>query len=316
MVHQLCGNANRLQIVVPATRARERSSVNVNELVAIDVHCHAEVSCRQPADETWKAYEQAASKYFNSAERPTIAETIAYYRSLKIGLVMFTVDSEYQIGARRIPNREVCDAAHENSDMMVAFASIDPHKGKMAVREARELLQAGVVKGFKFHPTLQGFFPNDRMAYELYEVIAEHKCPAIFHSGHSGIGTGMRGGGGLRLKYSNPIYLDDVAADFPDMTVVIAHPSWPWQDEALSVCLHKPNVYIDLSGWLPKYFPPQLVQYANTLLKRKMLFGSDFPLIAPDRWIQEFRNAGFRPEVHDLILKENAISALKLQAAT
>ena len=101
------------------------------------------------------------------------------------------------------------------------------------------------------------------MAYKLYEVIAEHKLPAIFHSGHSGIGTGMPGGGGMRLKYSNPIHVDDVAVDFPDMKIIIAHPSWPWQDEALSVCLHKPNVYIDLSGWSPKYFPPQLVQYAN-----------------------------------------------------
>ena len=86
--------------------------------------------------------------------------------------------------------------------MMMAFASIDPHKGKMGVREARDLIKAGVIKGFKFHPTVQGFFPNDRMAYALYEVIAEHKLPAMFHSGHSGIGTGMPGGGGLRLKYS------------------------------------------------------------------------------------------------------------------
>lgn len=182
----------------------------------------------------------------------------------------------------------------------------------MGVREARRLIEDGVIRGFKFHPTLQGFFPNDRMAYRLYEVIAEHKLPAIFHSGHSGMGTGMPGGGGLRLKYSNPIHLDDVAADFPDMTVIIAHPSWPWQDEALSVCLHKPNVYIDLSGWSPKYFPPQLVQYANTQLKTKMLFGSDYPLITPDRWIQDFQQAGFRPEVHDLILKQNAIRALRL----
>ena len=91
--------------------------------------------------------------------------------------------------------------------------------------------------------------------------IAAAKLPAVFHSGHSGMGTGMPGGGGLRLKYSNPIHLDDVAVDFPDMKIIIAHPSWPWQDEALSVCLHKPNVYIDLSGWSPKYFPPQLIQY-------------------------------------------------------
>jgi uncharacterized protein len=161
---------------------------------------------------------------------------------------------------------------------------------------------------------VQGFYANDRMAYPLYEVIAEYGLPAIFHSGHSGIGSGMPGGGGLRLKYSEPIHLDDVAADFPDMKVVIAHPSWPWQDEALSICLHKPNVYIDLSGWSPKYFPPQLVQYANSLLKERMLFASDFPLIHPDRWLDDFQKAGFKPEVHQLLLKDNAVRLLGLGA--
>jgi predicted TIM-barrel fold metal-dependent hydrolase len=286
--------------------------VNVKNLIAIDVHTHADVSCRQPPDEVWQAYEDAASKYFKAGKRPTITDTIAYYRERKIGLVMFTVDAEHEIGAKRIPNEEVRDAARANSDLMIAFASIDPHKGKMGVREARRLIAEGGIKGFKFHPTEQGFFPNDRIAYGLYEVIAEHKLAALFHSGHSGIGTGMRGGGGMRLKYSNPIYLDDVAADFPDMTIIIAHPSWPWQDEALSVCLHKPNVYIDLSGWSPKYFPPQLVQYANTQLRHKMLFGSDYPFITPDRWMKDFKEAGFRPEVHELILKDNAIAALRL----
>ena len=285
--------------------------MKTDDLIAIDVHTHAEVSCRQPTDDVWQEYEDAASKYFKAGKRPTIPETIAYYRERKIGLVMFTVDSEHEIGSRRIPNEEILEAAHANSDMMVAFASIDPHKGKFGAREARRLIADGV-RGFKFHPTCQGFFPNDRMAYKLYEVIAEHKLPAIFHSGHSGIGTGMRGGGGMRLKYSNPIHVDDVAVDFPDMKIIIAHPSWPWQDEALSVCLHKQNVYIDLSGWSPKYFPPQLVQYANSQLKKKILFGSDFPLIPPDRWIKDFKEANFKPEVHDLILKHNAIEALGL----
>jgi predicted TIM-barrel fold metal-dependent hydrolase len=285
--------------------------MKTDDLIAIDVHTHAEVSCRQPTDDVWQEYEDAASKYFKAGKRPTIPETIAYYRERKIGLVMFTVDSEHEIGSRRIPNEEILEAAHANSDMMVAFASIDPHKGKFGARESRRLIADGV-RGFKFHPTCQGFFPNDRMAYKLYEVIAEHKLPAIFHSGHSGIGTGMRGGGGMRLKYSNPIHVDDVAVDFPDMKIIIAHPSWPWQDEALSVCLHKQNVYIDLSGWSPKYFPSQLVQYANTQLKKKILFGSDFPLIPPDRWIKDFKEANFKPEVHDLILKHNAIEALGL----
>ena len=225
---------------------------------------------------------------------------------------MFTVDTEFQIGNRRIPNEEIADAARDNSDILIAFASIDPHKGVMGAREARALIEDGVVRGFKFHPTCQGFFPNDPMAYKLYEVIAEYKLPAIFHTGHSGIGTGMRGGGGLRLKYSQPIHIDDVAVDFPDMTIILAHPSWPWTDEALSIALHKPNVYIDLSGWSPKYFPPQIVQYANTQLRTKMLFGSDFPLIKPERWIADFKAAAFKPEVHDLILKQNAMRVLGL----
>jgi predicted TIM-barrel fold metal-dependent hydrolase len=280
--------------------------MNINDLIAIDMHTHAEVSCRCGPDEFRKDFDEAAEKYFKFDHRPTIAETITYYRERKIGLVMFTVDSEANIGRRRIPNEEIAEAALENSDMMVAFASIDPHKGMMGVREARRLISDYKVGGFKFHPTMQGFFPNDRLAYPLYEAIAEAGLPAIFHSGHSGMGTGMPGGGGLRLKYSNPIHLDDVAADFPDMKIIIAHPSWPWQDEALSVCLHKPNVYIDLSGWSPKYFPPQLVQYANTQLKEKVLFGSDFPLITPDRWMKDFEAAGFKPEVRQLILKENA----------
>jgi uncharacterized protein len=286
--------------------------MNAADLVAIDVHTHAEVSCRHPHDDYGKEFDEAAAKYFKFAQRPTIAETVAYYRERKMGFVMFPVDAEFEMGRRRVPNEEVAEAAAENPDVMTAFASIDPHKGKMGAREARRLIAEFGVRGFKFHPTAQGFFPNDRMAYRIYEVIAEAKLPAIFHSGHSGIGTGMPGGGGLRLKYSNPIYLDDVAADFPDMPIVIAHPSWPWQSEALSVCLHKPNVYIDLSGWSPKYFAPELVQYANTQLKKKMLFGSDFPLITPDRWIEDFKSVAFRPEVHPLILKENAMRLLGL----
>ena len=254
----------------------------------------------------------AFAKYFKSDKRPTIQETADFYRDNNLAFVMFTVDSEHNVGKRRIPNIEVAEGALKNDDVMIAFASIDPHKGRMGAREARDLIENYGVKGFKFHPTVQGFYPQDKMAYHLYEVIAEYKLPMLFHSGHSGFGSGVRGGGGLRLEYSNPIHLDDVAIDFPDCPIIIAHPSWPWQDEALSVAMHKPNVYIDLSGWSPKYFPKQLIQYANTMLKNRMLFGTDFPLITPERWMKDFEEAGFKEEVKPLILKENAIKMLGL----
>jgi uncharacterized protein len=273
--------------------------MDTRALVAIDTHTHLEVSCRNPFDNYGEEYDRAADKYFRSSRRPTMDETIAFYRAQKIGFVNFTVDAESNLGRTRISN---------------AFGSIDPHKGKMGAREARRLVEGHGVKGFKFHPTVQGFEPADKMAWPIYEVIAEHKLPAIFHSGHSGIGSGMRCGGGLRLQNSNPMLLEDVAINFPDMQIVIAHPSWPWQDEAISLAMHKPNIWIDLSGWSPKYFPPQLVQYANTLLKDRILFGSDFPLITPDRWLKDFEVAGFRDEVKPLILKHNAMRLLGLSA--
>ena len=286
--------------------------MNTADLIAIDTHTHLEVSCRNPFDNYGEEYDRAADKYFRSSKRPTMQETIDFYREKKIGFVNFTVDAETQMGRRRIPNEEIAEAANKNADMMIAFASIDPHKGRMGAREARRLIAENGVKGFKFHPTVQAFHPQDRMAWSIYEVIAEHKLPAIFHTGHSGIGSGMRCGGGLRLEYSNPMHLDDVAISFPDMQIVMAHPSFPWQDEALSVATHKPNVWIDLSGWSPKYFPKQLVQYANTLLKDRILFGSDYPLITPDRWMKDFEEAGFKPEVMPGILKDNAVRLLGL----
>jgi predicted TIM-barrel fold metal-dependent hydrolase len=223
---------------------------------------------------------------------------------------MFTVDAEAATGIARISNEEIADAAKKNADIMVAFASIDPHKGKAGAAEARRLIRDFGIKGFKFHPPIQNFHPYDRMAWPLYEVIAEHALPAIFHTGHSGIGTGMRGGGGIRLKYGQPILLDDVAVDFPEMKIVLAHPSWPWTDEALSMALHKPNIFIDLSGWSPRHFPPQLVRYGNWRLGEKLLFGSDFPLISPDNWLAAFESAGFEPALRKPILKENAAHLL------
>jgi len=289
--------------------------MDIDNLIAIDTHTHAEISCWNPFDNYGEEYDRAADKYFKSGKRPTIQESIDFYREKKIGLVMFGVDAESNQGRRRVPNEEIAEAAQKNPDVMIAFGSIDPHKGKMGAREARRLIESHGVRGFKFHPTVQGYHPYDKMAWPIYEVIAEHKLPAVFHTGHSGIGSGMRCGGGMRLEYSNPMHLDDVAIDFPDMQIVMAHPSFPWQDEALSVATHKPNVWIDLSGWSPKYFPKQLIQYANTLLKDRVLFASDWPLISPERWLKDAETAGFKPEVMPGILKGNAIRLLGLDKA-
>ncbi|WP_235898722.1 amidohydrolase family protein [Parahaliea maris] len=287
--------------------------IDTDNIVALDVHVHAETSCTDPEDPVMGQYFDAASSYFKvSRQRPSMAETVAYYREQKVAFCLFTVDCEAGIGARRIRNEEIAQLALDNPDVVIPFASIDPHKGKLGAREARDLIENHGIRGFKFHPPMQNFDPGDKLAYPLYEVIAEYGLPAVFHTGHSGMGTGMKGGGGIRLKYGQPILVDDVAVDFPEMKFILAHPSWPWTDESLSMALHKENVYIDLSGWSPKYFPPQVVRYANGQLSDKMLFGSDFPLIRPDAWIAAAREVGFKEAVMPKLLKENALKVLGL----
>ncbi|MGB0093716.1 MAG: amidohydrolase family protein [Solirubrobacteraceae bacterium] len=287
-------------------------SIPLEQVLAVDVHTHAERSTSQPQDPVTAELLAAAGKYFGgSPPQPTAQEVADYYRERKIIAVVFTVDDEAGMGRRRLSNHEVLSAARENADVLIPFASVDPHKGKLAVREARELIEAGV-RGFKFHPNTQAFWPNDRDFYPLYDAIASAGLIALFHTGQTGIGAGMPGGGGVRLKFSNPMCVDDVAADFPELDIILAHPSFPWQDEALAVATHKPNVYIDLSGWSPKYFPENLIRYTNTLLKRKMLFGSDFPLITPDRWLADFGTLPIKDEVRPLVLKENAVRLLGL----
>ena len=289
--------------------------MNFDDLIAIDIHTHAEEPCCTHRDDGYNEFQAGMAKYFRNpagAEGmlPTVPQTAEYFRERRIGAVIFPVDAERETGFRRYKNEEVAEIAAENSDILIPFASIDPWKGKTGVREARRLIEDFGIRGFKFHPTMQGFHPNDRMAYDLYQVIQDAGCIALFHTGQTGVGSGMKGGMGMRLKYSHPMYLDDVAVDFPDLKIILAHPSFPWQEEALAVAQHKPNVYIDLSGWSPKYFPPILVQYANSILKKKMLFGSDWPAITPDRWLADFEKIDIKDEVRPLILKQNAMKLL------
>jgi predicted TIM-barrel fold metal-dependent hydrolase len=282
---------------------------------AIDVHTHVEIGM-DGYDPMPPELRAAAERYFRGkVDRPTAADVADYYREREMACVVFTVDYETRSGRRPVANEEVAEVAAANADVMIPFASVDPGRPDAAER-AQRLIDEHGVRGFKFHPNIQEFFPNDQAVYPLYEVIAAAHLPALFHTGHSGIGSGVPGGGGLRLKYSNPIYVDDVAADFPQMPIVLAHPSFPWQDEALSIAMHKPEVHIDLSGWSPKYFPPQLVQYTNTLLKHQILFGSDYPMITPDRWLADFEQLDIDDEVRPLVLKENAARLLNLRSSS
>ncbi|MGY1810889.1 amidohydrolase family protein [Blastococcus sp. SYSU D00669] len=289
--------------------------MDLDKVVAIDVHVHVEQDAHGhlSLDDELLA---AASKYFKGDPyHPTVPQIAEDYRAQNMAAVVFTVDSELAIGHPTLSNEEIAEAAAQHPDVLIPFGSIDPARGASGVRTARRLVEEHGVRGFKFHPSIQAFEPNDRRHYPLYEELQSLGVPALFHTGQTGIGSGLPGGRGIKLRYSDPMLLDDVAADFPGLTIIMAHPSVPWQDSAIAVAQHKANVYIDLSGWSPKYFPPQLVRAANTMLRTKVLFGSDYPLLRPERWIKDFEGLEIRDEVKPLIMKENAIRALGLRGA-
>ncbi|GER23195.1 4-hydroxyphenyl-beta-ketoacyl-CoA hydrolase [Zafaria cholistanensis] len=292
---------------------RYEPALDVAALTAIDMHVHLEVdNCghRAMPDDLF----DASAKYFKAEERTPSMDRIAeVYRERSMAAVVFTVDARTALG--HLPNsiEDLVAGAARNNDVLIPFGSVDPRTGGEAIAQARrQALELGV-RGFKFHPSLQGFDPSGEAFYPLWEALEELGLPCVFHTGQNGMGAGLPGGRGIKLRYSNPMLLDDVAADFPGLTVIMAHPSVPWQDEANSIATHKANVFIDLSGWSPKYFPASLVKLGNNVLSSKLLFGTDFPLITPDKWLEAFAGLPLKDEVRPLILKGNALRVLGLE---
>jgi uncharacterized protein len=277
---------------------------------AIDIHIHVPDPVGHPAA---KEKEDMAA-YFGLTDLPkTPADLYQKYKALDIFGVIFSIDAETNTGIPYIGNDYVAEVARKYSDQFIGFASVDPWKGKRAIQELERSVKELGLRGLKLHPTTQAFFPNERRFYPLWEMCAALDIPVLFHSGQTGVGAREPGGGGFKLKYCQPIpYIDDIAADFPSLTIIMAHPAVPWQEEQLSVALHKQNVYIDLSGWSPKYFRPILVQYLKSLLKDKVLFGSDYPVLMPERWLQDFETLGLDEQVRQKVLLDNARNVLKL----
>jgi len=287
--------------------------MRTESLAAIDVHVHIEVDGHGHHSMDDELLD-ASAKYFKAGHNrtPTLEQIADLYRSLNMAAVVFTVDASTATGHATISSEEIATRAAEHSDVLIPFGSVDPLRGADAVAQARSLVRDYGVRGFKFHPTLQGFAPNDQAFYPLWAEIESLGVPALFHTGQTGIGAGLPGGRGLKLRLSDPMLIDDVAADFPGLTVILAHPSVPWASSSISIATHKSNVYIDLSGWSPKYFPADLVRAANSYLQDKVLFGTDYPLLTPDRWLRDFDALDFKPDAKAKILKTNAVRVLGL----
>jgi len=264
---------------------------------AIDVHIHVP---GRPGTGT-SAASEAMNAYFGATGERSVEHLYESYAAADVFGVIFGDNDWTAEVVRKYPQQ------------FLGFVYANPNDGQKAVDEVVRGYNDLGLRGLKVHPPGQHFFPNDEKFYPLWQKCSDLGIPVLLHTGQTGVGARMPGGNGIKLKYGQPIpYIDDMAADFPDLNIIMAHPAVPWQEEQLSVLVHKPNVYMDLSGWSPKYFRPILVQYMNSIVQDKCLFGTDYPVLMLDRWESDFATLNLKPEVRQKIMLDNAKKLLKL----
>jgi predicted TIM-barrel fold metal-dependent hydrolase len=277
----------------------------------IDLHCYPNtkewIACQQP-------YVDALAKYWNRAwTAKTEEEVIQDFTGAGVEAVLVALDLETTVGTPPCSNDFVSAMWKRHAGRVIhAWGAVDPFKGEAAIREARHAIEDLGMLGFHFHPIMGHFSVDDRRFYPLFEVINELKAPVMIDVGTTGMGAGMPGGMGAKIRHAHPSAIDELAADFPNLTIIAAHPSWPWVDEMTAVALHKGNVYWELSGWAPKYFPPQLKVDIRSRLKDKIMFGSDYPSIPYDRVLREWKELGYTDEIYERIFHGNAERVLGL----
>jgi uncharacterized protein len=198
-----------------------------------------------------------------------------------------------------ISNDEVAAWVAQYPDRLMGAAAVDLHRPVEAVRELRRCVQELGFRALRIIPWLWGLPPNDRRYYPLYVACVELNIPFCLQVGHTGP---------LRTSETGrPIpYLDDVALDFPELTIVAGHIGYPWTDEMIALARKYPNVYIDTSAYTARRYPAQLVDYLRADGRRKVLFGSNWPMIAPQKALEDLDALGLDDEARELFLHGNA----------
>lgn len=273
----------------------------------VDVHAHPPIPAYLHA--AGGAFLRAAESYFRARFEPVgIEAMVERYERWGIGQAwLLGWDAERATGLPAVPNDDLIAAVRAHPDFFVGFAGIDPLRAKAL--EELDRCQANGLRGVKVHPSAQALRPDDPHLDPFWRRCEGLGMVAMVHTGTTGWGAGAPGGLGVRLEYSRPLWLDSVAARFPGLRIVAAHAGWPWHEELLAIAMHKANVFLDVSGWLPRYLPKAVWDYANGPLKRKVLFGSDHPFVEPGRILEGLREA-LKPEVLPLVLGENAARLL------
>jgi len=279
---------------------------------AVDLHVHLPLP--EWLQGSMGPYLENAARYFRASVHEKTADELAVeYAQEQVFGILLAWDAQTSTHRPPLPNDLVSAIVRKHPKRFAFFASVDPWKGPAAVAELdRAVRELGAV-GAKFHPSMQDFYPSDERHFDLWAKAAELGIPCLFHTGTSGIGAGVPGGQGIKLDPARPIHLDVVAARFPELRIIAAHFGWPWHLELIAIALHKTNVFIELSGWSPRYYPQELTREIGGRLQDRTLFGSDYPFIKPARVLDEIDDLALKPEAKVKILRENAAKLLKLE---
>lgn len=206
-----------------------------------------------------------------------------------------------------IRNDELAGIASRSRDRLVAFAGVDPNAGAGALKELRRSTKKLGTRGLKVHSSANSVYINDRrLMFPLYRYCEENGLPVLIHTGTTGLGD-------CEIKYSKTELADEVCQEFPDLKVVMAHFGWPWPDVAIAIAVRNPNVFIDVSGWKPRYMPAGVLPYLNGVLQDRFLFGTDYPMLRQKQWMDDFEanlRPRLKPGVAEKLLSANAKALL------
>lgn len=204
-----------------------------------------------------------------------------------------------------LSNDEVAAAVRAAPERLVGIASVDLFRPMDAVRELRRCVKTLGFRGVRMLPWLWRLPPNDRRYYPIYAECIELGVPFCLQVGHTGPLAPSEPG--------RPIpYLDEVALDFPELVIVGGHIGFPWTLEMISLARKYPNVYIDTSAYKPSRYPPELVEYLRTGGRKKVLFGSNFPMLMPAACVAELSQLGLDEEAERSFLRDNAVRVFGL----
>ncbi len=276
----------------------------------IDLHCYPHTQRRIDFQ---GPYFRALAEYWNRDwQAKKEEEVVAEFKEFEIDAVLVALDLTTTVNTPPCDNDYVAGMRDRHDCIIQAWGAVEPAMGQAAIDEAKHAINDLNMIGFHFHPIMQHLRVDDRRWYPFWEEITALKVPVMIDVGMTGMGAGIPGGLGANTRDAHPAAIDSLAADFPELTIIMAHPGYPWIDETTAVALHKGNVFWEMSGWAPKYLPDSLKKDIRSRLKDKVMFGSDYPSIPYKRVFKEWHEIGYSDAMLEKFFHGNAATVLSL----